>query len=176
MKKLFIYLFIAITSFAFSQNASGMKSFERILQTDEIVKYFNGMFNTLGIHIEDNGEKFTIVHNGENITFSEDYDESNVDFVIPLKTENISNMVSHAKDGSISRKESWKILAVLFTPMTIETLKIPVLSVNWRRKLAGVEDLTHVYLMGPEGQEAAKHTLIYIKGQWLVLSLSLIHI
>ena len=42
-------------------------------------------------------------------------------------------------------------------------------STNWRRKLAGVEDLTHVYLINPIGEEASKHTLIYIKGQWLVL-------
>jgi hypothetical protein len=32
-----------------------------------------------------------------------------------------------------------------------------------------VEDLTHVYLLNPSGGEASKHTLIYIKGQWLVL-------
>ena len=45
----------------------------------------------------------------------------------------------------------------------------PVFSTNWRRRLAGVEDLTHVYLINPSGEEASKHTLIYIKGQWLVL-------
>ena len=35
--------------------------------------------------------------------------------------------------------------------------------------LAGVEDLTHVYLISPDNQEANKHSLIYVKGQWLVL-------
>ena len=58
---------------------------------------------------------------------------------------------------------------MLFTPLTRVTLQTPVLSTNWRRKLAGVEDLTHVYLINPSGEEAANHTLIYVKGQWLVL-------
>ena len=35
--------------------------------------------------------------------------------------------------------------------------------------MAGVEDLTHVYLISPTNKEASKHTLIYVKGQWLVL-------
>ena len=83
--------------------------------------------------------------------------------------QNIENMIKHAKDGEISDNESWRILNVLFTPMTRVTLETPVLAVNWRRKLAGVEDLTHVYLLNPSGEEASVHTLVYVKGQWLVL-------
>ena len=92
-----------------------------------------------------------------------------VDFIVPLELQNIENMIKHAKDGEISDNESWRILNVLFTPMTRVTLETPVLAVNWRRKLAGVEDLTHVYLLNPSGEEASVHTLVYVKGQWLVL-------
>ncbi len=91
------------------------------------------------------------------------------EIITKSKLQNIENMVKHAQDGKISANESWRILNVLFTPMTRVTLKTPVLSVNWRRKLAGVEDLTHVYLLNPSGEEASIHTLIYVKGQWLVL-------
>ncbi|GIS71129.1 MAG: hypothetical protein CM1200mP10_07060 [Candidatus Neomarinimicrobiota bacterium] len=78
-------------------------------------------------------------------------------------------MIAHSQDGKISLEESWRILDVLFTPLTRVTLQTPILSINWRRKLAGVEDLTHVYLINPTGGEASKHTLIYVKGQWMVL-------
>ena len=78
-------------------------------------------------------------------------------------------MVNHAKDGRISVDESWRILNVLFTPMTKVTLETPVLAVNWRRKLAGVDNLTHVYLLNPSGEQVSSHTLVYVKGQWLVL-------
>ena len=95
--------------------------------------------------------------------------DPNSDFIVPLKAQNIHNMIAHSDDGIISSEESWRILSVLFTPLTKVTLQTPVLSVNWRRILAGVEDLTHVYLISPDNQEANKHSLIYVKGQWLVL-------
>ncbi len=78
-------------------------------------------------------------------------------------------MVKHAKDGKISPDESWQILDVLFTPLTKAVLENPELSESWLWKLAGVEDITHVFLINPTGGEASKHTLIYVKGQWLVL-------
>ena len=148
---------------------SSLDAWENILQTPELLLYFNDVFDHLGIIIEETDEKFTIHHLDTEFIFEEGIVESAVDFIVPLKLENIENMMLHAKDGKIDSSESWRILNVLFTPLTKVTLQNPVLSVNWRRKLAGVEDLTHVYLLNPDGEEASKHSLIYIKGQWLVL-------
>ena len=120
------------------------------------------------ITVEGMDDKFTVHHQGDKITFSKGIDDD-INFLVPLKKQNILNMISHSKDGSISPEESWRILSVLFTPLTYETLKVPTLAVNWRRKLAGVEDLIHVYLLNPAGGEANKHTLIYVKNQWLVI-------
>ena len=152
-----------------SEYTSSLDAWENILQTPELLLYFNDVFDHLGIIIEETDEKFTIHHLDTEFIFEEGIVESAVDFIVPLKLENIENMMLHAKDGKIDSSESWRILNVLFTPLTEVTLQNPVLSVNWRRKLAGVEDLTHVYLLNPDGEEASKHSLIYIKGQWLVL-------
>ena len=152
-----------------SQDLPSLKAWENILQTPELVEYFDDVFNHLGITIEESGERFTIHHTDTSFEFEEGIVEDNVDFIVPLKKENISNMIRHAEDGFISPEESWRILDVLFTPLTKVTLQTPVLAVNWRRKLAGVEDLTHVNLISPTNEEASKHTLIYVKGQWLVL-------
>lgn len=122
----------------------------------------------MGITVEGMDDKFTVHHQGDKITFTKGIDDD-IDFLVPLEKQNILNMISHSKDGSISPEESWRILSVLFTPLTYETLKVPTLAVNWRRKLAGVEDLIHVYLLNPAGGEANKHTLIYVKNQWLVI-------
>ena len=168
MKKL-ISLIIIIVNMLTSQELSSLTAWENILQTPDLVKYFDGVFNHLGIIIEETDERFTIHHTGASFEFEEGIIEDNVDFIVPLKEENISNMIKHAEDGFISPEESWRILDVLFTPLTKVTLQTPVLAVNWRRKLAGVEDLTHVYLISPTNKEASKHTLIYVKGQWLVL-------
>ncbi len=133
MRKLLICLiFISINA----QDVSSLKTWENILQTPELVEYFQGIFNHLGITIKETGESFTIHHTGDSFAFEEGIIKENIDFVVPLELQNIENMVKHAQDGKISANESWRILNVLFTPMTRVTLKTPVLSVNWRRKLA----------------------------------------
>ena len=164
-----IFQFLIFFQFLIAQGSTSLKTWESILQTPELVNYFNGIFNHLGVVIDETGESFTIHHTGDAFVFEEGIVKEKVDFVVPLQIVNIENMVRHAQDGKISENESWRILDVLFTPMTRVTLETPVLSVNWRRKLAGVEDLTHVYLLNPSGKNASSHTLIYVKGQWLVL-------
>ncbi|MFL3026298.1 MAG: hypothetical protein ACJZZ8_02300 [Candidatus Neomarinimicrobiota bacterium] len=165
--RLFLLLLLSISINA--QEVSSLQKWEKILQTPELLNYFNGVFENLGIKIKETGESFTIHHQGDSFYFEKGIIEEKVDFIVPLELQNIENMVRHAKDGQISADESWRILNVLFTPMTRVTLEAPVLAVNWRRKLAGVEDLTHVYLLNPSGEEASIHTLVYVKGQWLVL-------
>ena len=164
--RLFLLLLLSISINA--QEVSSLQKWEKILQTPELLNYFNGVFENLGIKIKETGESFTIHHQGDSFYFEKGIIEEKVDFIVPLELQNIENMVRHAKDGQISADESWRILNVLFTPMTRVTLEAPVLAVNWRRKLAGVEDLTHVYLLNPSGEEASIHTLVYVKGQWLV--------
>jgi hypothetical protein len=168
MKKLLLIALLIVGSLFSQHHNSFMNSWSTIIQTPEIINYFDGVFEVLGISIEETGEQFTVYHQGDTILLAQGIDP-NSDFIVPLKSQNIQNMISHSKDGQITPEESWRILSVLFTPLTQVTLQSPVLSVNWRRKLAGVEDLTHVYLISPDGHEANKHTLIYVKGQWLVL-------
>ena len=167
MKRLCVILFV-INS-VFGQESTSLNTWKNIFQSPDLVNYFDGVFNSLGIVIEESEESFTVYHRGDSFEFINGVNDEDVDFIVPLKKQNIINMVKHAKDGIIDPEESWRILDVLFTPLTKVTLQNPVLSVNWRRKLAGVEDLTHVYLINPKGQEASNHTLIYVKGQWLVL-------
>ena len=150
-------------------DSSSLAAWENILQTPELVKYFRGVFNSLGITIEETGESFTVHYTDDRFIFESGIKEDEVDFIVPLAVENIENMVAHAEDGIISADESWRILDVLFTPLTKAALENPALSANWLWKLAGVEDLTHVYLLNPSGGDASKHTLIYTKSQWLVL-------
>ena len=149
MKKILI---IALAlNIIFPQSATSMEAWQGILQTPELLDYFNDVFQYLGVEVEETGEKFTIEHAGDRFILSEGFKPGKVDFIVPLKLENIENMIKHSKDGKIDPSESWRILDVLFTPLTRVTLEIPVLSVNWRRKLAGVEDLIHVYLINSNG-------------------------
>lgn len=139
-----------------------------VAQTDELVDFFTGMFDVIGITIEETGEELT-VSVGEGRIHIEPGLPDRYDFLVPLKMENVTNMVSHATDGRLNEFETWRIASVLFTPMTRETLKNPVMSRGLLRRLARVEDLIHVRLLGPEAEQVASHTLVFAGGQWLVI-------
>ena len=78
---------------------------------------------------------------------------------------NVKNLGRHAADGRLDAFETWRIAAVLFTPLTRETLKNAVKSKGILRKLAGIEDLIHVQLLGPTDEDV----LVCGGGQWLVI-------
>ena len=78
---------------------------------------------------------------------------------------NVKNLGRHAADGRLDALETWRITAPLFTPLTREALKNAVTSKGILRKLAGIEDLIHVQLLGPTDEDV----LVCGGGQWLVI-------
>ncbi len=145
-----------------------MQLWSEIVQTPQIVGYFDGVFTKAGVHVRETGEQFTVTHHGDRIAFQPDIDED-VEFVVDLSQEQVHNLWRHAEGGEFSPEESWRIVQALFTPLTRAALQSPTVRRNWVRFLAGVETLIHVHLIGPEGQSAATHTLAYAGSQWLVI-------
>ena len=150
------------------QKVRAVDLWQAVAQTDELVDFFTGMFEVMGIVIEETGEEIT-VRVVEGKVQIEPGLPDRCDFLVPLKMENVTNMVSHAADGRLDAFETWRIASVLFTPLTRETLKNPVMSRGMLRRLARVEDLIHVRLLGPEAEQVASHTLVFASGQWLVI-------
>lgn len=162
-----------VSMLAFQSNAQSNKSskdvLESITQTPELAGFFDGIFNHLGIVIQETGEELTAHHEGDHIRIEEGMNRDEVDFVLPLELRNVSDLVEQSADGEFDEVEATKIARVFFTPFTKVTLKNEVLSANRKRKAAGIEDLIHVHLLFPDGSEAASHTLIYVADQWIVL-------
>ncbi|MEC7987607.1 MAG: hypothetical protein VX278_20740 [Myxococcota bacterium] len=139
-----------------------------ITKTPALVEYFKDTFDTIGVSIEGTDERFTVEHTGTELKLSEGIAED-VNFRVSISEKQVSNMVKNAEDNQISADESWRIMSVLFTPMTSVTLDNPVFVNNRMRKKLGIEDLTHVYLLNPNGETANSHTLFFVKGQWVVV-------
>jgi hypothetical protein len=93
-----------------------------------------------------------------------------VEFIVPLKEENVNNLLQFASDGKFDAYESWRIVQILFTPLTRAALQSPIVRRNWVRYMAGVESVIHVHLVDPNGGEAVRHTLAFAGDQWLVIS------
>lgn len=151
-----------------SDKPSALQIWSTIGQTPELVGYFQGVFAKAGITVEETGETFTVMHQGDVIRFAPGLADD-VEFVVPVHLENITRLAAHARDGQFDAEESWRIVEVLFTPLTRAALQSPLVSRNWLRLLAGVESLIHVHLLHPNGDESATHTLAFAGNQWLVL-------
>ncbi len=147
---------------------SALDAWRRIPQTPEIVEYFRGIFDIIGVTIAETGEELTIAIEEDRIRIEEGL-PTLPDFVVPLEWQNVENMVAHAEDGIIDAHESWRIVSVLFTSLTQATLQNPVMASSIGRRLSRVEDIAHVHLIAPDGHQANCHTLIYLKRQWLVI-------
>ncbi|MEX1018061.1 MAG: hypothetical protein WDZ49_00300 [Litorilinea sp.] len=153
---------------AASTAGSALEAWAGIAQAPELIEYFKGLFNRAAVTVEDTGEQFTVIHTGTDIQLAPGIQKP-VDFHVPLLWENVSYLVEFSEDGAISPDESWRIICVLFTPLTQAALSNPIVAKNWLRKIAGVESLIHVHLLNPEGDDAAAHTLAFAGDQWLVL-------
>ena len=157
------YIYFLITfNLIYAQNSTSLKAIELwrgILQTPYIIKYFNGVISKVGVKIKETEERFTLYHNGSKIFFEPNIDEDAL-YSIEIKMENVMNMVSHASDGVFSSFESWRIINVLFTPMFQSTFII-TMNDPFRKRLAKLEDITHVYLYSYDGKTLIpKHTII----------------
>ena len=137
-----------------SQTDRAVDLWRAIVQTKRIVDLFVGLFDVIGITIEETGEELTARIGADQIHIDPGLPD-NYDFLVPLKLENVHDMISFTADGKLDEFEVWRIIAVLFTPLTRETLGNPVMSRNLLRKLAGIEDLIHVQLLGPEAEHVA---------------------
>ena len=110
-----------------SQTNRAVHLWRAAAQSGELVEFFTGMFDAMDITIEETGEELT-VRVGEGKVHIDPGLPDEYDFLVTLEMANVKNLVSHAADGWLDAFETWRIAAVLFTPLTRETLKNAVMS------------------------------------------------
>jgi len=119
MKKLiFFYLLVLISYTGFTQEKSVKEHWKPLLAQEGLAQYFSGIFESLGIQIEETNEQLTILHKTDHFEIVDGINETDVDYSVKLKMENIKNMSAHGADGKIDPYESYRIMSVLFTPLT----------------------------------------------------------
>lgn len=144
-------------------------AWKSLTQMPEVVKYFSGMFNTLGLQIAETGESLTIVHTGDKVSIEKGADPAKCDYYVVLHNDNVNRMQQHGADGKIDENESFMIMAALFTPFTTSALTNPVLNNEKNMKLGKIENHIVVNLMSPDREKKVSHTLIFINGKWIVI-------
>lgn len=171
MKTLISILFFTFFSNGFvnGQEVNTSILWDSLLNKNHLVDYFSGIFNRLGIVVEETNERFTVIHHSDHFDIIDGVVKDSVDYIVHLKMENILNMQKHGSDGMIDENESFRIMAVLFTPLTEASLSNPMLTRPVMRKLSGIENHILVNLISPDKIDTICHTLIYINKNWIVV-------
>ena len=162
-----IFTLIFVQNITFSQSV--MDQWKGILNHPGLAEYFSGMYESLGITVEETGEKVTLHHRGDHFDLEKGINPDSVSYNITIQTENVKNMAEHGLDGEIDPNESYKIMRVLFTPFTKSALESPWMNKSFQMKLAGIENHVHVYLHSPDKKDFVAHTLIFINDEWVVI-------
>lgn len=156
-----------LANYSFGQNA--MEQWKPLLNKAELASYFDGIFHKMAFIVEETNEQFTVTHEGDHFTIEEGINKDSVDYIIPLKQENIQNMAKHGADSKIDEAESFKIMSVLFTPLTESSLTNPMMSNPLMRKLSSIDNVIHANLISPDKQDTVSHTLIFLNKEWMVI-------
>lgn len=150
--------------------AVSMSKLQALTQPPDVVDFFRGLFDEVGIVVTDTGESFTARHHGDRVEFVEGVDEDQVDFTVPIVAAQIDRLADHIGSGELGEAEEYRIVRTLFTPATQATLRNPMMTSPLLRWLLGVGDLIHVHLRSPlKEEEDESHTLIYAAKQWIVV-------
>ena len=79
---------------------SALDVWRMIPQTPEVVAFFTGIFDVIGVRISETGEELTVAIESDEIRIDPGLPED-PDFVVPIGWQNVENMVAHAEDGEI---------------------------------------------------------------------------
>lgn len=144
-----------------------LELWRRLSKAPEVVKFFTGTFEVMGILVPDTGETLTVRMNGRRIDVERGLSDTR-DYLVPIPKKNLMKMIDFAEDGRIDKLESWRIATGIFIPLLREALQNPVMCNPILRRLAGVEDVIHIHLIGPKSRYVASHTAVFVNGEWLV--------
>jgi len=159
---------------------SSLQKFILIEQSPTARDFFALLFERIGIRVTDTGEELSCYHRGTYIDFEEQLDESNVDYVLELTTEQVDALVELVSVGDIDEAKRYSILKALFAP-AIEASINPfpclkgvtssptLISNTLVRRLLRMENLIHVYVVSPiPGEPEVGNTLVFENKEWQV--------
>lgn len=142
---------------------TSIQKWDRAFQPPAVVAFFDGLFDRVGIRVKDTGETFTCIHHGDRILFSDELDESSVDFVVQLESSQIDWMIENMKTGELGEIAKFRIMAVLAAPATEAVLNRPIIKNEWLApllyRIGGVQLHMQVVLVGPPGEAEVGYTI-----------------
>lgn len=148
---------------------TSLEKWRSLTQPTEVVDFFRGLFERVGVRVTDTNEQFTARHADTKVELDPALDPAAVNYVVDIQSEQVDRLAESVRGGALDEAQQYRIVSALFTPATAAMLKHPVFTNPCLRVMAGVEKVLHVRLLPtPATAPEAQHTLTYVNGQWQV--------
>ena len=152
-----------------------LETFRALVLNPQILRFFDGLFEIVGIRVVDTGEEFTCRLRGDGVAFVEGIEKAEVDFVVDIQAFQVERLASHVRTGELSEVEQFRILVSVFGPVANSGFNNPAVGVfmtgrffSWFIKR---RNITHMHLSSPDpGEEPnVEYSLLFVNRQWLLV-------
>src|SRR5262245_4422280 len=89
---------------------------DQLLAIPAAIAWFRDLFQRVHVELTDTGEQFTVIHHGSRLELHEGLDGKQPNFVVPLRTENLSNLLGFFANSEISAYEEFRIVRFMLAP------------------------------------------------------------
>ena len=148
---------------------TAMDQWQSLAQTPELLGFFEGLFDRMGVRVADTGEEFSCTQRVGRIEMEPGL-KSDVDFVVEITTEQVERLAAEAETGRLSDVEKYRVLrAMLGTPLEFSAslMNNRLLSSPVMRKVLRVVDIAHIFFISPSSEEPDEtFTLALRDGRW----------
>ena len=146
-----------------------MDQWQSLAQTPELLAFFEGLFDRMGVRVADTGEEFTCTQQVGRIEMQPGL-KPDVDFVVEITTEQVERLAAEAETGRLSDVEKYRVLrTMLGTPLEFSAslMNNRLLSSPMMRKVLRVVDIAHIFFKSPSSEEPDEtFTLALRDGRW----------
>jgi hypothetical protein len=149
--------------------STNLETLQTLSNNPAAVAWFKGLFKHGHIQMTDTGEQITVVHHGDRLEAIAGHVGENPNFIIPLESENIKNLVGFFTDHQITEHEQYRIVKFMLQPCLKAALSMPILQNGAFRKAARLDTHWQEALLDPSGKEDEQITVVCVNDQWLVI-------
>jgi hypothetical protein len=145
------------------------RQLEQLAATPAAVEWFRGLFERVHVQMTDTGESFTVLLQGDRAEVRDGLGAEAPNFVIPLESQNVSNLAGFFEDNRIDPQEEYRIVKFMLKPCLKAGLEMPVLRNPAFRAIVRIDCHWQEALLDPQGNEDEQLTVVYVNDQWLIL-------
>lgn len=153
---------------------TSIEKWQTLMTPPDIIEFFKGIFDKVGVHIIDTGEEFTCIHKGNQIEFENKLERGKVDYIVEIYSYQVDRLANYVSTGELDDIEKFRIARAFMNSKVAgakSPLKNPLMRNFMFRWYIKGNNLVHMTIISPNPQieKDAYLTFVYTD-EWVGIS------